>query len=514
MIQRALEASLTQSWYHIVVVGTELAGLMYASLAARAGYRVAVIGQGMPSNTYRHEGFTFLREPERFCGFGTSPAVAQVMNELSLHIEMKSRPQPIDPTLQYILPRQRVSLFNHRRHWEREVDRELPGMLEPLDGFDQWCLEVTKASDAAVAADMSLPPMGIRAKTNYRRLTHDFEHLMAARERDVLHPYMKDPTLRTLTMAPLSHLSGLLTEPLSPVSVARAWTHMRGGLCRIPGGLDGLKQIFLRKIREQSSVYRPDVVVDQLTVKRGKATSAVLADRGEEIGCELVVGNMEPRRFLQLIPRDQRSDSFHTQLAGLQPAGWRFTLNLGVDPRVIPLGLAEEALIVTDPRQRLRGENNLWLSRPGSDATPGSDHRPGPGVLQVTSLLESRGAAPTIGAARRLVDRSLDAVRQVIPWLDDHLKCVHAPAMIRDPEHGRPTLDMHHLVPVMGRALPQTLGASPFPSQTAYRNILLGGDLLFSGFGFEGTCLAALQTLRLTRQLVKLKNTIKADRSL
>ena len=41
--------------------------------------------------------------------------------------------------------------------------------------------------------------------------------------------------------------------------------------------------------------------------------------------------------------------------------------------------------------------------------------------------------------------------------------------------------------------------------QTAYRNILLGGEGLFGGLGFEGVCLGALHTLAATQRQLKLK---------
>jgi phytoene dehydrogenase-like protein len=505
---------VTQAWYNIVVVGTDLSGLMYGALAARLGYRVAVIGQGALPNAYRKGRFVFLRQAERFLGFSTSPAVSKVFSELSLGIEMKNRPAPLDPALQLVLPDLRLDVAGHRRRWEQELARELPGSADAFDRFERWAADATRASDAALEADIMYPPTGLRGKSAYRKVVQDFDDLLDVGGRDVLAELLGDRTLRALALGPLTHLSGLLAQPLSPLSVARLWTHLRAGMYRVPGGLDGLKQIFIRKIREQSSDYRPDAAVDHVTIRRGKVHSVVLSDRGEELGCELVVGNIEPRQFLSLVPRDQRHDSFHASLAGLQPAGWRFTINLGLNEKVIPEGMAADVVMVADPAERMRGENSLWFSRPGHGPYAGTDSRPGPGVIQISALLQSRGAAPTIGNAKRLIERTLERTRQLIPWLDEHLEVVDAPAVITDPATGRMTLDLQQLAPVMGRALPGTLGSSPFAAATSYRNILLCGDLLFAGLGFEGMCLAAQQTLTLTRQLVRLKSALRSDRQL
>lgn len=506
---------MTQAWYHIVVIGTDLAGLMYAALAARVGYRVAVIGQGGRANTYRSGGFVFTREPERFYGFSTSPAVGRVFSELSLGIEMKNRPRPIQPTLQLVLPDARVDIGGHRRHLERELDRELPGALDPLDAFDAWAAEATHASNDALVADVTHPPTGLRGRAAHRRVVADLADLVDPGAADPIAARLGHPALRALAGGAIAHLAGVRADALSPLCAARLWTHLRAGLFRVPGGLDGLKDVFIRKLREQSSDYRADATASELVLRRGRVVAVRLNDRHEAIGCDLVVGNTDPRQLLALVPRDQRHDAFHTAVATEPTGGWRCVLNLGVRPRVVPEGMGPEALVIGDPNARMSGANCLWVARPGFGKAPGAaDARPGPGVLQVSAVLESRGAAPTLTGVQRLTEASLTQLRRVIPWLDDHLEAVDTPAIAIDPATGRPTLDPLELAPLMGRVAPQTLGASALVPTTAYKNILTCGDLLFSGLGFEGACLAALQTLIHTRQRVRIKTSLGGERKI
>jgi len=509
------QPSMTQAWYNIVVIGSDLAGLMYAALAARLGYRVAVVGHGARPNTYRRGGFTFLRQPERFLGLSSSPAVARVMSELSLGIEMKNRPQMIDPTLQLVLPGIRLDLAGNRRHWERELERELPGALGAFDAFEGWARAATDTSDPLLAGELPYPPSGLRERAAYRRVTREGQGLLDAGGSPALDALSSDPRLEALALGPLSHLRGVSggaeCEPGSLLPLARLWTHLRSGLYRVSGGLDGLKTLFIRKIREQSSDYRPDEAVSGLVMRRGKVRAVMLADRREMLGCELVVGNLEARRFLQLIPRDQRQDGYHATMNGLEPAGWRLVMNLGVDPRVIPRGMGHEVVAVADPSEPLLGANCLWISRP-----PSVQGHAGPsqGALQVSALLRSRGAAPTLSSAERLVDASLTEVRRLIPWLDDYLQLIDVPALRTARDGEAPSLDLEELHPVFVRATPGTLGASPFAPTTSYRNVLLGGDQGFSGLGFEGVCAAALRTLALTRRLVRLKTSLSHERHL
>ncbi|MCC6624788.1 MAG: hypothetical protein IT385_26295 [Deltaproteobacteria bacterium] len=519
---------MTQAWYHIVVIGTDLAGLMYAALAARRGYRVCVVGQGGRPSAYKHQGFWFLREPELFYGFASSPAVQRVFGELSLGLEMKNRPQPLEPAYQLAIgpgmtrapsvegavPRFRLDVSGQRRHWERDVERELPGALEVLDRFDERALQWKRDSDPLLGEDVPLPPSGLRGRATWKRLADPIRHLLEGPGEHALAAELRDFVHRVVVQAPLVHLSDLLPTPPALLPVARLWTHLRAGLHRFPGGLDGMKQMFLRKLREQSGDYRPDAYATQLVLKRGKVQAVQLGERNEALGCELVLGNTDPRRVLGLVPRDQRADGFHSAMAGLEPAGWRFVMNLGVDPKVIPQGMAPEVVLVEEPLMPLVGANCLWISRPGSD--PHGSHlesRPGPGVIRVSALLPARAAMPTLAGVQRTAEEAMAATRRLIPWLDESLKVVDVPALV--PHGGDPTsvdVDADALRPVMARPLRDTLDAAPFELETPYKNVLLGGDLAFAGLGFEGTCLSALQALHLTRESVRLPPTATGRR--
>jgi len=489
---------VTQSWYHIAVIGTDLSGLIFAALAARLGYRVVVIGQGDQRNAYKYKGFWFLRQLEHFIGFNTSPAVQKVFSELSLGLEMKNRPQAIE-TLQIAMPRMRLDLGGARRLWERDCERELPGGLPILDRLDARLHHLTGLTDPALGVD----------EGHTLRPDVDHSHHDPLSELSEYHdPFgITDPRLRAVVEAPLVHLAGLLSEPADPIVTARLWTHLRAGIHRFPGGIDGLKQVFVKKIRDQASDVRTDAYASSFVMRRGKIVAIELAERAESIGCELVVGNLDPRRLISLVPPDQRSDSWHSSLVAMNPIGWRMQVNVGVDPRVLPSGMGPELIWVGDPRGRLRGDNCLWISRPGIGPHASGDNRPSPGVVQLSALVEARSVSPTLAALQRTAASSLNALRLLVPWLDDHLKVVDVPALVDTPEGLH--IDPDALAPVYGQALPDTLGASAFAAATPYKNLAFASDQRYAGLGFEGTCLGALHTLHLVRDKVRLHRGIR-----
>ena len=487
--------------YHVLVVGNELGGLIYAALAARAGYRVGVLGQGARGGVYRHRGHTFLRQPERFYGFATSAVVARVFGELSMSMEMRNRPRPVEPTAQLVTPDARIDVLRRPERWRGELKRELPDEGRSLLAFEEWAARWTEATNPLLGRDVVLPPTGFRAAARYRQLVGSSAALLDGDERPPSGP------ATPLVEGALSHLVGLRSRPLAPLALARLWTHVRAGIYRVPGGLDGLKDLFVAKLRDQCGDHRLDAAIEELVVRgRGRVTEVVLAGRGERLGCELLVANMDPRRFLHLIPPDARHDPFHTGLSARVPVAWRLVVNVAVDPRVIPVGMGPEVVLISDPRAPLQGDNCLWISRPGVAPFATGEGRPGPGVLTVTALLPARGIVPGPPAVQRVVAGTLARLRELIPWFDDHVQAVHVPCLIDDPQRpGQAEVDVSVLLPILSDALPMTAGVGALSIDTPYRNILLGGDALFAGLGFEGACLGAAQTLEATRRLVRLK---------
>jgi phytoene dehydrogenase-like protein len=497
---------MSSAWYNVIVIGGDLSALIYAVMAGKAGYRVGVVGQRDKPNSYRHEGHVFLRQPERFFGFTTSPVVARVLTDLSLNLEMKNRPQALDPTLQIVTDDMRLDVLGNGKLWRRELEREVPGLVHGVLAFEDWASEQTRRSNEALTADVVYPPEGLRAGARYRAATQSCGDLLETPEARRPPLLAALGRLAPLLEAPLTHLAGVQTNPLGPLPLARLWTHLRAGLYRLPDGLDGLKQIFVRKLLDQCCDYRPDNVVETIVFQRGKAREVLLADRHEALGCEMVVCGTDPGHFLSLIPAHERIARYHADLtAQLEPQAYRVVLNFAVDPRVIPRGMGAEVLLA-DPTRPLLAEGCLWISRPGAGPYAAGDSRPGPGVLMVTALLPARGATPSVTSVQRLVSAVRARLRRLIPWFDDHLQAVHVPCLRPMGRGGEAGVDPTELIPVMQAPHPMTLGVSAAPTATAYRNVLLSGNTPFSGLGFEGAFLGALQALAVTRRTLKLRS--------
>ncbi len=523
---------MTSAWYQVLVVGDDLGSVVFAALAARAGYRVGVLGQGSRSNTYRHEGHVFLRQAPPLLGLASSPVVSAALASAGLRLSPQQRPLTVDPTLQVVGPDLRLDVVGHARRWERELQREVgvdaPGVL----AFERWAREQARASDAAWAEGRVLPPVGHRALGQHRSLAREVECLGLAERGarpEALAQAGAGAAIIEGVVSGLSDIGG--RGGVSATALARLWTQLRAGLFRFPRGLDGLRQRFLHRLADQSGDYRRDDAAAQILFRRDRAREVALAGRSERLGCDVLVLGGPVRQRLDLVSPRDRDARYHADLEDVEILGWRVGMNVALDPVGIPAGMGPEVVLLPHGRgPGGRREAPLWISRPGVPRGAGArlEGTPGPGVLHVTMVAEQGPAGPTASLIRAAAARALERLRDLIPWFDDHLLAVDVPAL-RGPavvpgapagagrgegRGGRVSADADGLVdpevirPVYAAPLPETFGVGAYPVTTAYRNVLLVGDGPMAGLGLEGAFLAARQAVTLTQQIFPLRRSV------
>ncbi len=490
-------SSMTRAWYHIVVIGSDLPGLVFAALAARRGYRVCVIGQGGEPSRYRHEGHWFLQRREVFCGAGSAPAISRVFSELALGLELKNRPQPIEPSLQIAMPGARLDVSRDARVLLRELEREFPGQVDGLEHLDLDARAAAAALDPLTVGDLSLPPHGFRERARFRDQLRALDpHLLDPHDEPFAARFAH-PGMRQAAHAIVDALADLGTEHLPRHLALRLWRAFRDGLHRFPGGEGGLEAMFVRKLRDQSGDFRPDAFATRLDLRRTRVAAVGLAERGEAIGCELLVLNAAPDKVGPLLGVVAEPARAH-----------RVFVNIALDPRVIPTCMGPELLLLHDPTAPSRpagfGSDGpsagvaWWVSRPGIGPYSDDPSRPGPGVIQMSAISRGHRLPALLEEPSFLRHAALTALRTVVPWLDDGLRAVHLPPPI----------------PLVTAMDPAAAHLAPSPwARFPVSNALATSAGPATPLGLEGACIQALGALHdLTRRL-RLKGGLPHARS-
>ena len=118
--------------YDVVILGAGLGALTTAALLARRSWRVLVLGQGWRPAHYSFDGLPLARRPFTFLG-GSSPAWTRALAELAQSQSFRRHARPLDPMLQVLAPRLRLSIPADGALLGREIDREFPEVRRVVD---------------------------------------------------------------------------------------------------------------------------------------------------------------------------------------------------------------------------------------------------------------------------------------------------------------------------------------------------------------------------------------------
>lgn len=492
-------ASATTHHYQIVIVGADLAGVVFGALCAKRGYRVLLIGQGGGGALYKHRGHQLARRLELGVGL-QAPAIKRVFDELSLGLELRNVPRPLEPAYQVVLPHARVDVSTNDKRRLRELQREFPGCDRDIATFFQRVAEIDADVAEVVALRPNLPPNGLIERFRFNRLVQRFPFLDDEWAiEDPLAHFPHGHPFRAVVHAPFRFQSGMLPARPYPATFVRAVTELWRGACTFEQGPDALRNLCRQIIEANAGDVQMGASVAQIEVKRRSARCVVLRDRRQVIGCDLLVCNMDPKRFCQMVPQEQQDEEFHHQIHTLQPVYYTFTGNFVVNARAIPEGMARHVFAVADPAAPLEEDNCLHIARDFDVGAVAEDRE----LRLVSAAMRVPLSAASAGAqsARELMARMRQRVEQTVPFLSEHLALAHTPWLSGDSDE----LDVGELRPCYGEAIAHTLGTSPLSTLTGYKNVLMGGDASFCGLGHDGPYLAALNLFAHTSELVKLK---------
>jgi len=496
---------LSDAYYDIVVVGTELTGLISAAMLAKKGYRVLVVGHGGQTNAFDHDGFPFVRRPWLFDGFETSAAIKKVFSELALSLEMHNRPKPFDPYYQVALPKHRIDVVAKESLVKREFKREFPDDTEQIDRFYKDIETVAAKLSESLESPTLLPPSGFMEKRAFRKLT---SHLLNgnAQLADPLRSFPPNHPFRQFVLAPLLMSTGCHMDPYSTVQMIRATSHLRNGLFDINGGIDGLKRIFLDKVKDNCGDYREEVLVDHVKVKRGRLREIVLRNRREVIGCEAVLCNTDIKRFFNLIPQEDQKQRYHLKVLELQPTHYLYTINFALRKEAVPVGMGRHVFVVGDCNEPLENDNVLLLCvDPAGTPEPATNAR----VISVSARLNARQVRPTLDSIAGHDERIIARVAQTIPFFREHILSKATTWIAVDQRTSAPAIDTTEFTPILGPPLENSLETSPVACRTAYKNVFIAGDHMYAGLGFEGAFLGALSAVHFVSDTVSRKSLLR-----
>jgi hypothetical protein len=483
---------LTTNYYDVVVIGMELGPLAAGALLAKRGFRVLVVGQNAPTDRYKCFGYTFIRRPFVFTSI-ESPAVRRVVKELGIGQIFQQIAHAPSPAYQVILPKVRTSVYGNPASTKVEILRELPDAAPYLDDIFESIGRIDCEIDKLLANDLVIPPESFMEKREFARaeVQNPFRSSQSANHRTTM---SKGGELFELLNSPVRFETGGASKlpPLVRFRQAAGWLFD----CRtVEHGRDGLRSLLVEQIVGHGGDQHPRHRVVEIAVKKGRVTGVRITGREDMTGCEVVLSDLSPRELAPLIPPDTWTKRFRELVEETPEPVCGFAINLGVDPEVVPAGLADTAFVSFGPGlgdellrvEKIPQENREFAALNVSCvAPPGSEE----------SILK--------GALR---DAMLDRMRWLVPFLDNHLKVIHSPfdgfgpidltgkAKGEAPPMPHPEEVQKWLIRTpSGEGV---LGIENLPHRAGIKGLLMAGNQVVSGLGAEGEFIAAWGAARI-----------------
>jgi len=481
---------LTSSYYDVVVLGMELGPLAAGALLARRGFRVLVVGQGGAFERYPCYGYTFTKRPFLMTA-GQSPVVRRVMEELSVSQVFQQISRAPRPGFQVVLPEARVDVHAEPDRIGRELKREIPEDAGDVDEILSCAGRLSGEIDKLLSADLVLPPETFMERREFVRAEVQ-NPFFQAREGDHLGGI--GGKLGEILAAPV-RLETAGDDRVAPLLRARIVGGWLFGAMDVDGGRDGLRKLLTDRIVGQGGDVQPGQSVTEIVVARGKVSGVRLTGKEEPTGCQMVFTDLAPKELASFIEPGRWPRRFRLLVEDSPRPVLGYSLNLGVDPVVVPAAMARTVLISAGPGL---GDQLLRIERIPQD---GEDRA----ALNVSCVVPPGADDSILNGVLR--DAILDRVRWLVPFLDQHLGVVHSPF------DGFGPLDLGGGADGEAPAVPRPediprwllrrssehgpLGFEGLPHRTGIKGLFLSGSQVISGLGAEGELLAGWGAARI-----------------
>jgi phytoene dehydrogenase-like protein len=484
-------------FYDVVVLGTDLAPLTCGALLAKRGFRVLVVAQHEPEPNYPVGPFDLPRRPLR-CVFGQTPAQTRVFAELGLGQALRRLSTPLEPAFQVAMPDHRFDVSRDEARLARELGREFPGVRRPIEDFHKRVGRVMQGLDEVLAHDLVLPPETFFERQAFLRARRFLELPRSERHEDVLSEFPDEHPFRSLATLPARFDGGIdpAHAELAPLQLLRLYGNQRRGALAIEGGLHALREVLIQKIQSHSGHVKLDEHAAELIVARGQVSGLRLSRGGEEISCGFVVAGVDLSALQRILPDRSAFEELFERIGEPQVRQYRYTLNVVLRKRGLPSGLGSSLYLVSGKEQDGHA-TPLHVHAQRLD----TEHA----LLCTEALLSARRVEDDSSYVPGTRGRIMASLRQLLPFLDEHLVLIDSPHDNRMPEGAITKLDNANLArrgPATMRAVYSypvvgALGLCALPLRTPIKHLLFCNAQVVPGLGSEGLLLAACGAARL-----------------
>lgn len=484
------------NYFDALVYGSDLTGIIAASLLGRRGLRVLLCGHDQVPATFQAGPYLLAREPGTLPPPDSEP-VARVLRELGHTQIVRRRAPQAQPSLQFVFPGHRVEFASGVDAVVAELAREFPDDHATIEPTLARLRSTSAILDPLLGSDVTLPPQGFWERRDVSRI----QAQLPPPDLDLLAPLGPQHPIRAAVAALAALATGCAPTDLGSLVQARAYDVARRGFHRLATEAD-LRALFLDKLSTFSGEIRERVIPTELVWRRGNLNGLRVRPRNETIGFGSLIWASSAASLVTLAgsesPRRLREAA-----SSIRPICYRYTLCMLMRPEALPEGMGRRVIAVRDPAKPKLEENAISITV----GLPPPRH-----ANQVPVWVEcavTASASESLGYLSVVRARLREELARIMPFYDQHLLVVASPHDGLPPELGLaapptaaegerlPNLAPTPMAPLVACDAMRVLGFGATAHATGFKNVYLASHENLPGLGREGQFVSAWNVARM-----------------
>lgn len=342
---------MLEKFCDILVIGTELPGLVTAAFLARRGLSVQVIDSDLYAD------HPLLPDPSCLTS-AQSKLLRSLLGRLNVSDAAMQTFLHLQSDLQVIFPTHRIDILSQPLAFADEVEREFPEQQERLKSFYEELARLRHQTDVNELFQHLIPnSWGERRQFKKFIAQHHLDDRNAAYQ-EILDC---SPEMRAFFKAQLVlGLQSLCEEPFS-YQVAELFNPGDGEIFSVIAGQKRLKQLLLDRVTHHDGLIRAKTSVNQLLFRNGVFEGVELSGSTDSILAKYVVWNTSLPQLATLLPKKWRFRGLRKACGQFETSYHWFTARFKTHKNFIPEMLGKNVVLIDKPEKDLVGENFVYL---------------------------------------------------------------------------------------------------------------------------------------------------------